>query len=195
MNYLKAYSRSVLEAAACVVALAVCGCGAEPGGDEASISEASQPLVTNLLAGPWQFASEDFDPPTFNAASVYNVNGNAINFTYQGKGPFTVSGPAISGIHFTQPVALVQGGAYRLQLDVSNVVGATPALFSATLSGAAAPTSLLPIVGNASGSIDFVVNAPPGASPSIELINKPLTVRPGIGIQNFSVTATLTKTN
>lgn len=193
MNNMK-HIRTVLKTAACVLALAATGCGAEAGTDEAPES-AVQPLGTNLLAGPWQFASEDFDPPTFNAASVYSVSGNAINFTYQGKGPFTVSGPAISGIHFTQPVSLVQGGTYRLQLDVTNLVGASPELFSARLSGAADPTSLLPIIGNASGTIDFAVTAPPGASPTIELINKPITVRPGIGIQNFTVTATLTKTN
>lgn len=196
MNNVKAHSRSVLKAAACALALAACGCGAEPGADEASVAEATvQPLTTNLLAGPWQFASEDFEPPTFNASSVYNVSGNTIHFTYQGKGVFTVSGPAISGIHFTQPVPVVPGGAYRLRLDVTNVVGATPALFAASLSGATAPSSLLPIVGNASGTIDFVVTSPPGGSPSIELVNKPLTVRPGVGIQNFTVTATLTKTN
>lgn len=193
MNNVKHF-RTVLKTAACVLALAATGCGADTGTDETPAS-AVQPLGTNLLAGPWQFASEDFDPATFNAAQVYNVSGNAINFTYQGRGPFTVSGPAISGIHFTQPVALVQGGSYRLRLDVTNLVGASPELFSARLSGAADPTSLLPIIGNASGSIDFVVTAPPGASPAIELINKPITVRPGIGIQNFTVTATLTKTN
>jgi len=188
--------RSILNAAACMVALATCACGAEPGTQDSSVSKSSsQELTSNLLPGPWQFSSEDFDPPTFNAATVYSINGNSLSFTYQGKGPFTVTGPAISGIHFTQSVPIEQGGAYRLQLDVTNVVGAQPELFWASLSGATPPSSLLPIFGNASGTIDFVVTSPPGPSPTIELLNKPITVRPGIGLQNFNVAATLTRTN
>jgi len=188
--------RSILTVAGCMLALVTCACGAEPSAQEASVSDAKvQELTSNLLQGPWQFSSEDFDPPSFNASTVYAISGNSINFTYQGKGPFTVTGPAISGIHFTQAAPIEQGGAYRLQLDVTNIVGAQPELFSASLSGAAPPSSLLPIVGNASGTIDFVVTSPPGASPVIELLNKPITVRPGIGLQNFSVAATLTRTN
>jgi hypothetical protein len=179
------------------LALFASACGAEPAAkDDLTTEPAARELSSNLLAGPWQFASEDFDPPSFNAATVYSVNGNSINFTYQGKGPFFVTGPApTSGIHFKQPVQIVQGGAYRLQLTVTNIVGAQPELFWANLSGATAPTSTLPIVGNATGTIDFVVSSPPGANPTIELVNTPITVRGGIGLQNFTVTATLTQTN
>jgi hypothetical protein len=173
------------------LALAASACGAEP-----TAEPSTQALSSNLLAGPWQFASEDFDPPSFNAATVYSIAGNSINFTYQGKGPFMVTGPApTSGIHFKQPVQIVQGGAYRLQLTVTNIVGAQPELFWANLSGATPPSSTLPIIGNATGTIDFVVSSPPGSNPTIELVNTPITVRGGIGLQNFSVAATLTQTN
>jgi len=188
--------RSILKAAACALALVTCACGAEPSAQDSSVSEARvQELTSNLLQGPWQFSSEDFDPPSFDASTVYTISGNSINFTYQGKGPFTVTGPAISGIHFTQAAPVEQGGTYQLKLDVTNIVGAQPELFWASLSGATPPSSLLPIVGNASGTIDFSVTSPPGASPVIELLNKPITVRPGIGLQNFTVAATLTRTN
>jgi hypothetical protein len=194
---MKVRAGSILEAAACALALATSACGAAPSAEDSSaIDSTTQELSSNLLAGPWQFASENFDPASFNASTVYGVNGNAINFTYQGKGPFTVTGPApSSGIHFTQPVQVVQGGAYRLELSVTNLVGASPTLFWASLSGATSPSSTLPIIGNATGVIDFVVSSAPGATPTIELVNTPITVRPGIGLQNFTVTATLTKTN
>lgn len=189
--------RSVVKTGACVLALFASACGAEPATQDVSPAEPTvRELSSNLLAGPWQFASEDFDPPSFNAATVYSINGNSINFAYQGKGPLYVTGPAPnSGIHFTQPVQVVQGGTYRLQLTVTNIVGAQPELFWANLSGATAPSSTLPIVGNATGTIDFVVSSPPGSNPTIELVNTPITVRGGIGLQNFTVTATLTQTN
>jgi hypothetical protein len=44
-------------------------------------------------------------------------------------------------------------------------------------------------------AIDFNVTSSPGATPTIELVNKPISVCPGVGVQNFTVTATLTKTN
>jgi hypothetical protein len=192
-NVIRLTIRSIVSAGLGAAALAVSACGAQSGADDANlVGSASEALG---LAGPWQLSSEDFDPPSFNAASVYTIHGNSIDFAYQGKGPFSVTGPAISGIHFKQPVDIVQGGTYRLQLDVTNLVGASPTLFWASLSGATPPSSLVPIVGNASATIDFAVTAPPGASPTIELLNKPITVRPGIGLQNFTVTATLTKTN
>src|SRR5689334_7184551 len=101
----KAQPRSILKAAACALALASSACSATDAGDPSASESIVQELGPNLLSGPWQFASENFDPPTFNASSVYSVNGNSINFTYQGKGPFTVTGPApSSGIHFTHPV-------------------------------------------------------------------------------------------
>jgi hypothetical protein len=192
-NLMKVAPRNALKAAVCALVLATSACGAD---ESTGIEATTQALGSNLLAGPWQFASENFDPPSFNASTVYSVSGNSINLTYQGKGPFTVSGPApSSGIHFTQPVQVVQGGAYRLQLIVTNLVGASPTLFWANLSGATAPSSTLPIIGNASGTIDFVVSSAPGATPTIELVNTPITVRPGIGLQNFTLNATLTKTN
>jgi hypothetical protein len=196
-DIVKGRSRSVLKAAAWALALTASACGVGPAAEEPGASESTvQGLSSNLLAGPWQFSSENFDPPSFNASTVYSVNGNSINFTYQGKGPFMVTGPApTSGIHFTQPVQVVQGGAYRLQLTVTNIVGAQPELFWANLSGATPPSSTLPIIGNATGTIDFVVSSPPGATPTIELVNTPITVRGGIGLQNFTVTATLTQTN
>ena len=148
----------------------------------------------NLLKSSWAFSSEDFEPPTFDASTVYSVNGNGIVFTYQGK-LFTISGPQISGIHFKQPVQLVQGGKYRLRLDISNFSGASTTVWWASLSGAAAPTDFVTADSNGSTAIDFTVTAAPGATPVIELVNKPITVFPGAGVQNFTVTATLTKTN
>lgn len=149
----------------------------------------------NLLSGPWQFKSENFEPPTFDASSVYSVAGNAINFTYQGK-QFTTSGSG-HPITFKQPVSVVQGGHYRLRLDVTNGQGATATIWWATLSGAAAADAPIDIdsYSNPSGTIDFDVTAAPGANPTIELSNAPITVFPGVGVQNFTVTATLTKTN
>jgi hypothetical protein len=163
----KVQPRSVFKAAACVLALVTSACSAAPDAEDPSVTESTvEQLSSNLLAGPWQFASEDFNPASFNASSVYAVNGNSISFTYQGKGPFSVSGPApTSGIHFTQPVQVVQGGAYRLQLTVTNLVGASPTLFWANLSGATTPSSTLPLFGNGSGTIDFVVSSVPGATP------------------------------
>jgi hypothetical protein len=189
--------RSIVKVSGCVLALFASACGADPDALNASGTERTvQGLSSNLLAGPWVFAFENFDPSSFNASTTYSINGNSINFTYQGKGPFFVTGPApTSGIHFTQPVQVVQGGAYRLQLTVTNIVGAQPELFWANLSGATPPSSTLPIVGNATGTIDFVVSSPPGANPTIELVNTPITVRGGIGLQNFTVAATLTQTN
>jgi hypothetical protein len=196
-DVVKGKLRSIVKAGACALSLFGSACGAEPATQNVNGSESTvQEPSSNLLAGPWQFSSENFDPPSFNASTVYSINGNSINFTSQGKGPFMVTGPApTSGIHFTQPVQIVQGGAYPLQLTVANIVGAQPELFWANLSGATPPSSTLPIVGNATGTIDFVVSSPPGANPTIELVNTPITVRGGIGLQNFTVAATLTQTN
>ena len=188
----KLLSRTALEVAVVALALSTSACGAET--DAAGPNELGSSTEALALSGPWQFSSEDFEPPSLNVSSLYSVNGNSINFTYQGKA-LTVSGPAVSGIHFTQPVSVVQGGAYRLQLTVTNLVGASPTLFAASLSGAAPASTLVPVFGNSSATIDFAVTASPGPSPTIELINKPLTVRPGVGLQNFTVTATLTQTN
>ncbi len=151
---------------------------------------------SNLLKGPWAFASEDFEPPSFDASTVYSVTGNNIAFTYTGK-LFTISGGPISGIHFKQPVNVVRGGHYRLRLDISNASGASATIWWAALSGAASPADFTPIdaFNNPSGAIDFDVSAAPGAAPVIELVNKPITVFPGAGVQDFTVKATLTKTN
>ena len=151
---------------------------------------------SNLLSGPWVFSSEDFEPPTFDASTVYSVSGNSIAFTYSGK-LFTISGTGLTGIRFKQPVSVVQGGHYRLRLDISNATGASTTLFAASLSGAAPPTDFLPIdaFSNPSGAIDLNVTSAPGANPVLEIVNKPITVFPGAGVQDFTVTATLTKTN
>ena len=148
----------------------------------------------NLLKGPWSYLSDEFEPPTFDVTTTYSVSGNSIVFTYQGK-LFTISGPALSGIHFTQPAAVVQGGHYRLRLDVSNLSGATTTVWWASLSGAAAPTDFVTTDSNGSVAIDFDVASAPGALPVIQLLNKPITVFPGAGVQDFTVKATLTKTN
>ena len=150
----------------------------------------------NRLTGPWLFSSEDFEPPTFDASTVYSISGNSIAFSYIGKA-FTISGTGLTGIRFKQPVQVVQGGHYRLRLDISNATGASTTLFAASLSGAAPPTDFLPIdaFSNPSGAIDFDVTGVPGANPVIEIVNKPITVFPGAGVQDFTVTATLTKTN
>ena len=149
----------------------------------------------NLLNGPWLYTSADFSP-VLDPATTYAISGNRIDFKYSGKS-FLVTGSGISGAHFTQPVSVVQSGSYRLRLDVSNSTGASTAVFWASISGAVSPTEFLGIDGlsNPSGTIDFTVSSAPGSNPVIELINKPITVFPGVGVQDFTVTATLTKTN
>jgi hypothetical protein len=148
----------------------------------------------NLLKGPWVFSSEDFDPPSFDASTVYSISGNSIVFTYQGKS-FTLPGTIPSGVHFKQAVSVVQGGHYRLRLDISNYSGASTTVWWAGLSGAAAATDFSTADSNGSVAIDFDVTSAPGATPTIELVNKPISVFPGVGVQDFTVTATLTKTN
>ncbi len=147
----------------------------------------------NLLHGPWQFSSEDFDPPTFDASTTYSIQGNSIVFTYQGK-QFINTG---RGNHFKQPVSVVQGGHYVLRLDDSNASGASATIFYGVLSGATPSDTPIDIdtFNNPSGTIEFDVTANPGPNPTIELINSPISVFPGVGVQNFTVTATLTKTN
>jgi hypothetical protein len=150
---------------------------------------------TNYLKGPWVFSAENFDPATFDASTTYKISGNSVVFTYQGKS-FTMAGTTVPiGNHFKQNVSVVQGGKYRLRLDVSNLSGATATVWWAGLSGAALPTDYFTTDGNSSAYIDFTVTSAPGATPSIELVNKPITVFPGAGVQDFTVTATLTKTN
>jgi hypothetical protein len=149
---------------------------------------------SNLLKGPWVFSSEDFDPPSFDASTVYSISGNSIVFTYQGK-QFTLPGTIPSGAHFKQAVSVVQGGHYRLRLDISNYSGASTTVWWASLSGAAAPADYSSADSNGSVAIDFTVTSAPGATPTIELVNHPISVFPGVGVQDFTVTATLTKTN
>lgn len=151
---------------------------------------------SNLLAGPWAFSSDEFDPPTFDVTTTYSISGNKIVFTYSGK-QFLVSGAGVpTGAHFKQVIpAVVQGGRYRLRLDISNYAGASTTVWWASLSGAAAPTDYVTADGNGSAAIDFTVSSAPGATPTLELVNKPITVFPGAGVQDFTVTATLTKTN
>jgi hypothetical protein len=148
----------------------------------------------NFLNGPWVFSSEDFDPPTFDASTVYSINGNSIVFTYQGKS-FTLPDTIPAGAHFKQNVSVVQGGHYRLRLDVSNLSGATATVWWASLSGAAVPTDYVTADSDGSVAIDFDVTSSPGATPTIELVSKPISVFPGVGVQDFTGTATLTKTN
>ena len=148
----------------------------------------------NLLKNSWSYLSDDFDPPTFDASTTYSISGNSIVFTYSGKA-FIISGTGLTGIRFTQPAAVVLGGQYRLRLDVSKVSGASTTVWWASLSGAAAPPDYVTTDSNGSLAIDFTVTSAPGATPVIELENKPITVFPGAGVQDFTVTATLTKTN
>jgi hypothetical protein len=148
----------------------------------------------NLLRAPWVFSSEDFDPPTFDVSTVYRISGNSIAFTYQGKS-FTLPGTIPSGAHFKQAVSVVQGGHYRLRLDISSSSGASTTVWWASLSGAAAATDYSTADGNGSVAIDFDVTSAPGTTPTIELVNHPISVFPGVGVQDFTATATLTKTN
>jgi hypothetical protein len=149
---------------------------------------------TNLLAGPWVYSSEDYDPPSFDVSTTYQIQGNTIVFTYQGK-QFISLGSFPSGTHFKQTVPVVQGGSYRLRVDISAWAGASTTVWWATLSGAAAPTDYKSTDQNGSVAFDFTVSSAPGATPTIELVNKPISVFPGVGVQDFTATATLTKTN
>jgi hypothetical protein len=149
---------------------------------------------TNLLAGPWVYSSEDYDPPSFDVSTTYQIQGNQIVFTYQGK-QFISLGSFPSGTHFKQTVPVVQGGRYRLRVDISSYSGASTTVWWASLSGAVAPTDYSSTDQNGSVAFDFTVSSAPGATPTIELVNKPISVFPGVGVQDFTATATLTKTN
>jgi hypothetical protein len=153
----------------------------------------------NLLKGPWTFAGADFSP-----SNVYTVAGDAIDFAYQGIS-FTWGPNGFTGIHFTQPVSLVQGGHYALTLNVTNTSG-VPTVFDATLSGAGLPTNEpagdpgFQLSGSGSETLNFVVSAAPGTAPTIDLLNHPVLAGfgPGIsggqGLNDFTVSATLTRT-
>jgi hypothetical protein len=148
---------------------------------------------SNALPGPWALASENIEPATFNVSTLYTIRGNTIDFKYSGKA-FTLSGPYPSGLHFTQPVAVVQGGTYRLRLDVTNVSGASTTVFNARVNGAGAYKELA-IDGPGSGAVDFAVTTAPGAAPTLELVSTPITVFPGAGVQDYTVAATFYRTN
>ncbi|RYZ02146.1 MAG: discoidin domain-containing protein [Myxococcales bacterium] len=159
----------------------------------------------NLLAGAWALSEENVEPPTFDVSSLYRVTDNRIDFRYQGK-PFTVVGAPPLGLHFTQPVEVVQGGRYRLRLDVTNVGGATTTMFHARLSGGPSATeqdttpwltiwTLSRPGGTGSSIIELEVSTPLGAAPQLELVSTPNTVYPGVGVQDFNVLATFTKVN
>jgi hypothetical protein len=157
----------------------------------------------NLFTGSWFLSDEDVEPPSFDVSNLFSVNKNRINFSYQGKA-FTVVGAAPLGLHFVQPIAVVQGGRYRLRLDVVNVSGATTTMFHVRLGSAPSEASAVPWStiwtlsrpgGTGSSIIDLEVASPPGAAPTLELVSTPNTVFPGVGVQDFNVTATLTKLN
>lgn len=147
----------------------------------------------NALVGPWQLSSEDIDPSTFDVSTLYTVRGNTIDFKYSGKS-FTLNGDAPRGLHFTQPVSVVQGGTYRLRLDVTSVSGASTTVFNARISGSGAFKEAT-VNGVGSNAIDLAVTSAPGTSPTIELVSTPITVFPGAGVQDYTVTTTLYKTN
>jgi hypothetical protein len=147
----------------------------------------------NALPGPWALASENIEPPSFDVSTLYAIRGNTIDFKYSGKA-FTLLGSHPAGLHFTQPVAVVQGGSYRLRLDVTNVSGASTTVFNARITGSGAFKEVT-VDGPGSGAIDLVVSTAPGATPTLELVSTPITVFPGAGVQDYTVAATLYRTN
>lgn len=161
---------------------------------DVSVLGTADPACGNLLKSSWSYLSDDFDPPSFDASTTYSVSGNSIAFTYSGKS-FIISGTGLTGIRFTQPAAVVLGGQYRLRLDISKQSGASTTVWWASLSGAASPADYVTGDSTKPAIIDFTVSSAPGATPVIQLENKPITVFPGAGVQDFTVTATLTKTN
>lgn len=149
----------------------------------------------NLLKGPWTFSASTITPASI-VPTLYSVHGNTIDFTYQGKsfqeGNTTPPTPPIA---FKQPVSIVQGGHYRLRLDVTGVSGTSEALMWAGLSGAGPLQGVIGASGGTYAVFDFAVTSPPGPNPVIEVGNTPIMVFPGVGVQDFNVASTLTKTN
>jgi hypothetical protein len=146
----------------------------------------------SVLPSPWALAGEDIEPASFDLSTLYAIRGNSIDFRYSGKA-FTLSGTHPRGLHFTQPVAVVQGGSYRLRLDVTNVSGASTTVFNARITGSGAFKEVT-VDGPGSGAIDLAVSTAPGAAPTIELVSTPITVFPGVGVQDYTVAATLYRT-
>jgi hypothetical protein len=181
-------------AAACVLALGSTGC---VGGNAPVIAERSQALTsgsqTNLLSGAWSFAGSDIQPE-----NAYAIHGNEIDLEFNGY--FRWNGTWQSGYKgytFTQPVSLVQGARYRLSVVVSNSNTQIPSVLRASLSGAGAEQEKS-VPGNGTIDFDFTVGSDPGAA-TLALTAHPVlghlgpTEGVGIGVQTYSVTATLTR--
>jgi hypothetical protein len=169
---------------------------------EAEVYGSRDVSCVNLLKGPWKFSTADFAP-----SNVYAISGDTVAFTYNG-GNFTWGPNGYNGIDFVQPVSVVKGGTYNLTLTLASFSGGPPALFGATISGAGGPTNPPGSTGlweidTAGGSttLSFSVTSAPGTSPTIDLLNRPIFSVPapglseGVGLSDFTVTATLTKTN
>jgi hypothetical protein len=182
-------------AAVCAVALGSAGCLAGDG--QQAIAEPSQALAITsqpgLLAGPWAFASSDIDPD-----NSYAIHGNEIDLNFNGY--FRWNGTWNSGYKgytFTQPVSVIQGGRYRLSVAVSNTNTQIPSVLRASLSGAGAEQQKS-ISGNGTIDFDFTVVSDPGAA-MVALTAHPVlghlgpTEGVGIGVQTYSVTASLTR--
>ncbi len=147
-----------------------------------------------LLPGPWQFDAADttMTPST----GFWTVSGNTIAVQFSGISFTFGSGP--TGVFFEQPVAVVQGGTYNLNLTVSNVTAA-PALLTASLSGAGSTGAI-----ESSGGVvtmSFTVSSNPGPNPVLILdASAPFGVfcpgcNGGTGLTDYVVSASLTKTN
>ena len=148
----------------------------------------------NLLAGPWVFASSDVRP-----ATAYTINGNEIDLRFNGY--FNWNGTWASGYAgytFQQPVSVVQGARYRLSVVVSNANTPIPSVLRASLSGAGSEQQKSTLGGNGTIDFDFTVASDPGAA-VVALTAHPVlghlgpTEGVGIGVQTYSVTASLTR--
>jgi hypothetical protein len=146
-----------------------------------------------LLKGPWQFDATDttMTPNT----GFWTVTGNTIAVDFTGK-DFTinpVNGAANIGVWFEQPVTVVKGGTYNLDLTVTNSNG-LPALFGAQLDGAGPAQGL--VDGTSGATFTFTVSADPGSNPLIRLEAAGIFSGPSnVGLSAYTVSASLVKTN
>jgi hypothetical protein len=186
---MKTFLRHVTTAlSACAIACAAASAQAAPPAD------APDCHAEELLAGPWALASSDIQPST-----SFTIDGNAINLSWSGY--YRWSGTWASGFAgytFAQPVAIVEGGSYRLTLTVSNLSNPIPAVLRASLSGAGAEQQQSTQV-NGTLTFDFTVDSDPGAAPVLDVTAHPALghIGPldgiGILIQSYTVTASLVR--
>jgi hypothetical protein len=148
-----------------------------------------------LLPGPWGFDATDttMTPST----GFWTISGNSISIDFS-SGSFTFGPNGDSNIYFQQPVSVVQGGTYNLNLNTT--VTSAPGILGASLSGAA-PVQGVTVSSSGLVTMSFSVTSNPGPNPVITLaLSSPFgvycpTCNGGVGIATYALGASLVKTN